>query len=89
MVHGTASRWPRPDRAGGVAYLLLDEPNLYFADAYGIAFSPDGKRLYVSSSRRERRVGPGHGEVAGVLGLREGRIGIEDRVIAAHARNLG
>jgi DNA-binding beta-propeller fold protein YncE len=35
---------------GRVAYLLLDEANLYYADPFGVAFSPDGKRLYISSS---------------------------------------
>ena len=37
-------------REGRIAYFLLDEPNLYYADPYGIVFSPDGRRLYISSS---------------------------------------
>ena len=35
---------------GRVAYILLDEPNLYYADPYGIEFTPGGRYLYVSSS---------------------------------------
>jgi YVTN family beta-propeller protein len=33
---------------GRMVQLLLDEPNAYFSDPFGLAISPDGKRAYVS-----------------------------------------
>ncbi len=48
VTHGFAVAEAGPE--GRVAYFLLDEPNLYYADPFGVVFSPDGGRLYVSSS---------------------------------------
>ncbi|MFZ0280882.1 MAG: beta-propeller fold lactonase family protein [Bacteroidales bacterium] len=33
---------------GRVVQLLLDEPNAYYADPFGIAITPDGKRAFIS-----------------------------------------
>jgi len=41
-------------RDGGVDELLLDEPNLCFADATDVAFTPDGKRALITSSGTDR-----------------------------------
>ena len=35
---------------GRVIQLLLDEPNAYYPDPFGIAITPDGKKAFVSSS---------------------------------------
>ena len=35
---------------GRIIQLLLDEPNAYYADPFGIAITPDGKRAFVSHS---------------------------------------
>ncbi len=37
-------------RDGRIAQLLLDEPNSYYADPYGIVIHPNGKTAYVSHS---------------------------------------
>jgi YVTN family beta-propeller protein len=36
------------DHGGRMVQLLLDEPNAFYADPFGLAISPDGKRAYVS-----------------------------------------
>jgi hypothetical protein len=40
----------RPDPGGTVSQVLLDEMNAYFADPFSVAFSPDGREAYVTSS---------------------------------------
>jgi hypothetical protein len=35
-------------RPGRIVQLLLDEPNAYYADPFGIAVTPDGKRAFIS-----------------------------------------
>ena len=35
---------------GRMIQLILDEPNAYYADPFGLVISPDGKRAYVSHS---------------------------------------
>jgi YVTN family beta-propeller protein len=35
---------------GRVIELLLDEPNSYYSDPYGIVITPDGKKAFISSS---------------------------------------
>ncbi|MFC1573048.1 beta-propeller fold lactonase family protein [Candidatus Eisenbacteria bacterium] len=77
-------------RAGGrTAYLLLDEPNLYFADPYGIAFSPDGQFLYVSSSGADAMTVIDMQAVRDLLQVNNGRITISDELISIYARHLG
>jgi YVTN family beta-propeller protein len=39
-----------PFDKGRIVQLLLDEPNAYYADPFGIAITPDGKRAFVSHS---------------------------------------
>jgi YVTN family beta-propeller protein len=36
------------ENGGRMVQLLLDEPNAYYADPFGLAISPDGKRAFVS-----------------------------------------
>lgn len=38
------------NKGGKMVQLLLDEPNAFYSDPFGLAISPDGKRAYVSHS---------------------------------------
>jgi YVTN family beta-propeller protein len=73
---------------GRVAYLLLDEPNLYFADPYGLAFSPDGRRLYVSSSGVDFVSVVNMEKVYRILKVQDGKIGLPDETLKVYARHL-
>jgi YVTN family beta-propeller protein len=46
MTEGIGIVEQKPD--GRIIQLLLDEPNAYYADPYGIEITPDGKRAFVS-----------------------------------------
>jgi len=48
MTHGFGIMELKP--GGRTIQLLIDEPNVYFADPYGIAITPDGKKAFISSS---------------------------------------
>jgi YVTN family beta-propeller protein len=76
-------------REGRIAYFLLDEPNLYYADPYGVVFSPDGRRLYVSSSGVDTVTVIDTSRLYKLLDLQAGKIGLSDAAIATNARNLG
>ena len=86
VTYGFALTETRP--RGRTAYLLIDEPNLYFADPYGIAFRPDGRFLYISSSAVNAVTVIDMERVYEVLEVTDGRIGITDERIRQHARNL-
>jgi YVTN family beta-propeller protein len=87
VTHGFAIAETGPK--GRVAYFLLDEQNLYFADAYGVVFSPDGRRLYVSSSGVDVVSVVDTGRLYRLLDAQNGRIGIPDEAIATYGRDLG
>ena len=87
VTYGFALTETRP--GGRTAYLLIDEPNLYFADPYGIAFSPDGRALYISSSGADAVTVVDMSSVYDLLQVRDGEIGISDRDIRRYARHLG
>ena len=74
---------------GRAAYLLLDEPNLYFADPYGLAFSPDGQRLYVSSSGVDYVSVVDMQKVYQILKVQDGKIGLPEETLKLYARHLG
>ena len=74
---------------GRTAYLLIDEPNLYFADPYGIAFTPDGRYLYISSSGVNQVTVVDVERVYEILEVEDGRMGISDDQIRRYARHLG
>ncbi len=73
---------------GRTAYLLLDEPNAYYADPYGLAIAPDGKRLYVSSSGADAISVVDLPRALSLLRVKDGRIGLDDQEIAQFARHL-
>jgi YVTN family beta-propeller protein len=86
VTHGIAVAELGP--RGRIAYLLLDEPNLYYADPFGLTFSPDGKRLFVSSSGADVVSVLDVQKVYDLLGVSDGRIGIPDETIQFYSRNL-
>jgi YVTN family beta-propeller protein len=86
VTHGfvLAEAGPR----GRVAYFLLDEPNLYFADAYGVTISPDGHLLYISSSGVNVISVVNMDKIYELLKVKDGKIGISDETIKLYARHL-
>jgi YVTN family beta-propeller protein len=74
---------------GRSAFLLLDEPQRYFADAFAVRFSPDGKRLFVTSSGVDTVSVIDWMKAAEILKLAGGKIGIPDEEAARIARHLG
>jgi len=86
VTYGFALTETRP--RGRTAYLLIDEPHLYFADPYGIAFTPDGKYLYISSSGGDAVTAVDMERVYAVLEVKDGQIGISDEQIRRYARHL-
>jgi len=87
VTHGFAIAEAGPQ--GRVAYFLLDEVNLYYADPFGVAFSPDGQRLYISSSGVNAVTVIDMRKLAGLLQAQDGKIGLSDEAISLNARNLG
>ena len=85
VTYGFALAETRPH--GRTAQLLIDEPNLYFADPYGIAFTPDG-RLWISSSGADAVTVVDMEKVAAVLELEGGRIGVDDATLERYGRHL-
>jgi len=87
VTHGFAIAETGPQ--GRVGYFLLDEANLYYADPFGVAFSPDGQSLYISSSGVNAVTVIDMRKVAGLLQAPDGKIGLSDEAIGLNARNLG
>lgn len=87
VTHGFAIAETGPQ--GRAAYFLLDEANLYYADPFGVAFSPDGQRLYVSSSGVNAVTVIDMRKIAELLQAQDGKIRISDEAIGLNARNLG
>jgi YVTN family beta-propeller protein len=87
VTHGFAIAETGPQ--GRVAYFLLDEANLYYADPFGVAFSPDGQRLYISSSGVNAVTVIDMRKAVELLQAQDGKIGLSDDEISLNARNLG
>lgn len=87
VTFGFAVTETRP--GGRSAFLLIDEPNLYFADPYGVAFSPDGRWLYLSSSGADALTVVDFAAACRLLQVEEGRIGASDEQLRQYARHLG
>ncbi len=87
VTHGFAVLEAGP--TGRAAFLLLDEANLYYADPYGLVFSPDGHRLYVSSSGVDMVSVINMDKVKSLLKAEGGKFGISDEAIRLYSRHLG
>ena len=88
VTFGFALTETRP--GGRSAFLLIDEPNLYFADPYGVAFSPDGRWLYLSSSGADALTVVDFAAACKVLQAdTQGRLGASDEELRQDARHLG
>ncbi len=87
VTYGVAIAEAEP--GGRVGFLLLDEMNLYFADPFGLAFTPDGRWAYVSSSGVDTVSVLDMQRVAEVLEIAEGQIGASDTELERYARHLG
>ena len=48
MTHGFGVF--EPGKGGSVSELLIDEPNSFYSDPFGIAITPDGKKAFISSA---------------------------------------
>lgn len=73
---------------GRLAYLLLDEPNLYYADPFGVAFSPHGRYLYISSSGADVVSVLDMEKMYAALKVQDEKIGIADETVRLYARHL-
>ncbi len=87
VTHGFAVLESGPQ--GKIAYFLLDDANLYFADPYGLVFSPDGRYLYISSSGVDVVSVVNMGKIYSLLKVTDGKIGIPEETIRLYARHLG
>lgn len=86
VTHGFAIL--ETEEGGRSAFLLLDEPHLYYADAFGVAFSPDGRTLAISSSGADIVSIIDWTKVTEILRLKDGRIGLPDAEIVRLSRHL-
>ena len=76
-------------RPGGRAALLpLDEPNRYYADPYGVAFSHDGQRLYVTHSGVDTLSVLDWPAALRRLDVKDGRIGLGAAALERLGRHL-
>lgn len=86
VTHGFVVAETAP--GGRLAYLLIDEPHLYFADPYGIVFSPDNRYLYIGSSGVDTVTVVDVPKLMGTLHVQDGKIGLSDEQISQSARHL-
>ncbi len=77
-------------RPGGrAALLLLDEMDQYYADPFEIAFTPDGRYVYVSSSGVDTVSVVDMDRVRELLEIEDGKIGVPGAELKRYARHLG
>ena len=75
---------------GRAALLLIDEPELYYPDPYALAFSPDGERLFVTSSGVDTLTVIDWQRALAKLEVgADGRIGLSDAALERLSRDLG
>ena len=86
VTYGLAILEAKP--RGRVAFLLIDEMNLYYADPFGIVFTPDGRYAYVSSSGVDFVSVVDMEKVKELLEVKEDRIGLSEEKVKQYARNL-
>ncbi len=81
MTHGFGIIELKP--GGRTIQLLIDEPNVYFADPYDIAITPDGKKAFISSS------GVNYITVIDIDAIRALIAESSDDMLKAYANHLG
>src|SRR5664279_1156863 len=81
MTHGFGVFEPGKD--GKVTELLIDEPDSFYSDPFGIAITPDGKRAFISSA------GADNISVIDVDSVRKLIAGASPEVLKLYANNLG
>lgn len=86
VTYGVAVAETRP--GGRVAFLLIDEPELYFPDPHAVAFSADGLRLFITSSGADTVTVIDWTRALAKLEAHDGRIGLSDAAIERLSRHL-
>ena len=81
MTHGFGVIEPGKDRK--VSELLLDEPDSFYSDPFGIAITPDGKKAFISSS------GADYISVIDVDSVRTLLAGASPEIRKLYSNNLG
>jgi YVTN family beta-propeller protein len=81
MTHGFGVFEPGKD--GKVTELLIDEPDSFYSDPFGIAITPDGKRAFISSA------GADNISVIDVDSVRKLIAGASPEVLKLYSNNLG
>jgi YVTN family beta-propeller protein len=81
MTHGFGVI--EPGKEGKVSELLIDEPNSFFSDPFGIAITPDGKKAFISSA------GADYISVIDVDSVRKLLAGASPVVRKLYSNNLG
>jgi YVTN family beta-propeller protein len=81
MTHGFGVI--EPGKEGRVSELLIDEPDSFYSDPYGIAITPDGKKAFISSA------GADYISVIDIDSVRTLLAGASPEVRKLYANNLG
>jgi YVTN family beta-propeller protein len=74
---------------GRTAYLLLDDMDRYYADPFGVAVSPDGGSVYVSSSGVDVVSVIDWASVQRTLRIENDLIGVSEDTVRLYRRHLG
>ncbi|MBM3241122.1 hypothetical protein FJZ31_32975 [Candidatus Poribacteria bacterium] len=86
VTYGLAILEAKP--RGRVAFLLLDEMNLYYADPFEIVFTPDSRYAYVSSSGVDAVSVVNMEKVKELLEIKDGKILASEEKLKRYARHL-
>jgi YVTN family beta-propeller protein len=81
MTHGFGVIEQKP--GGRCVQLLIDEPNAYYPDPFGIAVTPDGKKAFISSSGVDCITVISIDSVRSILNT------VPPETVATYANNLG
>jgi YVTN family beta-propeller protein len=81
MTHGFGVI--EPGKEGRVSELLIDEPDSFYSDPFGIAITPDGKKAFISSA------GADYISVIDIDSVRTLLAGASPEVRKLYANNLG
>ncbi|MDI9383915.1 MAG: beta-propeller fold lactonase family protein [Verrucomicrobiota bacterium] len=87
VTYAIAVMEARPN--GRIGVILLDELDFYYADPFDVVCSPDGRRLYISSSGVDMVSVLDFDRVKEVLKVNTDRIGADAEELETIARHLG